>query len=71
MTQIVEWIEPWYGPGELPVHVTLTCSLEHARNATRNAHPEKVISDEAALEDFLTIHWATIKDIPDALPQLP
>lgn len=66
MTQIVEWQEPWYAPDEAPVHVTCLCSIEHAINHAKNIAATRGFqypSDQMALEDFLTVHWATIKEI--------
>jgi hypothetical protein len=65
MTKYVEWVEPHYGPEELPVDVFLRCTIAHAINFARNT-AEKLghsyASDEDALDDFIVTHWAEIKE---------
>jgi hypothetical protein len=57
----IRWTEPWYGPNELEVHVTLECSKEHAINHSKNIAKQlghEYPSDEEAYKDFITVHWA-------------
>lgn len=61
----VYWVEPWYGPGELPVDVELSCSVEHATNYAKNVAAKSghiYPTDEAALDDFLAVHWAEVRE---------
>lgn len=61
----VYWSEPWYGPGELPVDVELSCSPEHAINLAKNVAVKRghtYLNDKEALDDFLVVHWAVIQD---------
>lgn len=65
----VFWQEPYYGPGDLPVHVECSCSIEHAINSSKNAAARcnyTYASNEQALEDFLTVNWAEVREVPDA-----
>lgn len=56
--QLIEWVEP-LSDGAEPCY-----QQAHARDiaATRRRHEPRYESDEAALEDFMVIHWATIPD---------
>lgn len=56
--QLIEWVEP-LGDGAEPCF-----QQAHARDiaATRRRHEPRYESDEAALEDFMVVHWATIPD---------
>ncbi len=62
LTGTVRWVEPYYGPGELPVHTHCECTVEHAINWARNSlacrNVKETLSDEDALEYFITVHWA-------------
>jgi len=61
----VYWSEPWYGTEELPVHVELSCSVEHAINLAKNVAAKRghtYLNDEEALNDFLAVHWAEIRE---------
>lgn len=62
MNTYVNWVEPWYGPEELEVHVTLECTKEHAINHSKNIakiRGHTYPSDEEAYLDFIAVHWAT------------
>jgi hypothetical protein len=56
--QLIEWVDP-LGDGAEPCF-----HQAHARDiaATRRRQEPRYESDEAALEDFMIIHWATIPD---------
>jgi len=56
--QLIEWVDPLSDGSEPCYHQA------HARDiaATRRRHEPRYESDEAALEDFLVVHWATIPD---------
>ncbi len=55
---LIEWVDP-LGDGAEPCY-----HQAHARDiaATRRRHEPRYETDEAALEDFLVVHWATIPD---------
>jgi hypothetical protein len=60
----VEWVEP-YDNNHPSIVLTCSLSVEDAIKAQKNsaAFKEYVYeSDERALEDFVTIHWAQIKE---------
>ncbi len=56
--QLIEWVDPLGDGAEACYHQA------HARDiaATRRRQEPRYESDEAALEDFMVIHWATIPD---------
>lgn len=67
MVKYVEWVEPRYSHNELPVHVILRCTPEHAANYAKNTCKQLgrtniYVNDEEALEDFMVIHWAEFKE---------
>jgi hypothetical protein len=74
MTKYVEWEDPWYSPGELPVHVTNRMTVEHTINLQKNKAAKgghTYDTDEQALDDFLVVYWASIVEIPDVVkPQV-
>ena len=69
----VEWCEP-RAMGEL-TFCTVTCSMstddairwmKHKAKTAHSKHPKySYKNNQQALEDFITIYWATLKDIPD------
>lgn len=68
MTKYVEWNEPWqYGTCHTSwVNVTSRMTVEDAIRYQRGYCAEKAFyykSDEDALADFLTIHWAKIIEV--------
>ena len=66
MTKWIEWIEP-FGPDSEPVYCRVTTEVaiayqKHSAATIRSeAWPAGFVyeSDERALEDFMTVHWAT------------
>lgn len=56
--QLIEWVDP-LGDGAEPCY-----HQANARDiaATRRRQEPRYESDEAALEDFMVVHWATIPD---------
>lgn len=59
---IVSYIEPWYGPEDLEVHVEIHMTVQHAINLVKNAHKGHELTgkltDQELLEDFMVCHWA-------------
>lgn len=65
MTRIVEWTEPYFGDGKTAVICRMTVDdvihFQMARIDCVYTDPQR------ALDDFVTVHWAEIKnaDVPD------
>lgn len=61
-TQFVEWIEP-FGPNSEPVYcrVAISTAIATQKYSAQQVKPEfRYPSDEAALEDFIAVHWGKI-----------
>lgn len=58
----IEWVEP-FGPNSEPVYCRVTPETAIAtqkHSASTLAPPYVYTSDERALEDFITVRWATV-----------
>jgi hypothetical protein len=55
---LIEWVDPLYDGAEPCFHHAYARDIA----ATRRRAEPRYESDEAALEDFLIVHWATIPD---------
>lgn len=58
----VEWVEP-FGPDNQPVYMrvaetTAIASAKHVASLRQHTYTD----DKAALEDFLTVHWAELRE---------
>jgi hypothetical protein len=64
MTKYVEWIEPFDASGSIALICRLTVedAIKWQQGAPERAGNKvfKYESDEQALEDFVTVHWARI-----------
>lgn len=81
MTAYVEWVEPWslekLPDGGIPsicVTSRMTCQdaiiwMKYIAKLKHSNHPNYPYkSDAGALEDFIVINWAQIKEYPDVCP---
>ena len=68
---IVEWCEPWQGLSaygkECYAHVTLRTSVDGCialqRAAWKDIEDARAASEEAALEEFVVVHWAIVVNL--------
>lgn len=60
MTKWVEWYEPWYDNLDVIVRSPVEDVIKHQRS-----REIRYKDDQTALDDFLVIHWATIKEYND------
>ncbi len=60
-TRYVEWVEP-FGAGNVPVICCVKAedaiAIQRKTGMDRKPFPYEYQSDEQALEDFITSHWA-------------
>ena len=62
MARWVEWIEP-FGPNNEPVYMSVPATTAIAvMQDVAKRRGGMYSSDEAALEDFIVVNWATIKE---------
>jgi hypothetical protein len=62
----VEWIEP-FGPENQPVYcrVSESTAIATQKASAKIARPDfQYASDEMALDDFMTVHWARFVEAP-------
>lgn len=62
-TRWVEWVEP-FGVNNEPVYLRVKAEVAIARqrDTAFKARGYVYPTDEMALEDFITVHWATLGD---------
>lgn len=67
MTRYVEFDEPFCFKENGPYTISQTVRIAAADViAWQRWREPRYESDEQALEDFLTVHWARIVEVPDA-----
>ena len=68
MKKIVEWIEPGPYGSCIVRELTVEEAIGKQRTAAASVRPGFVYeSDEQALDDFVTVHWAWIKEIDEEI----
>lgn len=63
--QYVEFDEPDFDGGNIHFRITVQEAIDRAKLAANHLpnNPDfKYVSDAAALDDFLTVHWAWLAD---------
>lgn len=64
MSKWIEWVEP-FSPSNEPVYcrVTPEVAIECAKASAKQAKPDFVYaSDQEALDDFIIVHWANVRE---------
>jgi hypothetical protein len=62
MAKYVEYEEPAYDRDGIVINQTIRLKVEDAARLMQLTYPGTYETDEEALDDFIVVHWATIKD---------
>jgi len=64
MTTWVEWVEPYDKDAKFVVvsRLTKVDCIQWQKNYAKEMHDYVYKSDDDALFDFMTVHWATLKE---------
>lgn len=62
MAKYVEYDEPAYDRDGIVINQTIRMTAEDAAKLMRLLNPGRYASNEEALDDFVAVHWATVKD---------